>query len=137
MSGGMAEDSVEVEKRRTGLVAELTTEADKHHHTARTNDFWASTFFYGSLIFGGLAVAVVLIKSGKIPSEYISLLAAIGTGASILSREAKLRSHADWNYAVRDTAKQLIGKLEFELPLPVKSTDVTAVSQEWRRKRGS
>ena len=135
MSGGITEEFVEVEKRRTCLVVELKKEASKHEHTARIHDFFASALFYCSLLFGGLAVAAGLIKSVNIPSEVISLFAAMGTGASILSREAKYRAHADWNYAVHDTAQQLVGKLEFELPLPVKDTDVTAVSQEWRRKR--
>jgi hypothetical protein len=131
----MDEDHSDVETRRRRLIEELEAEARRHDRTAHTNEFLVSAFFYISLFFGGLAVVCGLIKSISIPTELISLFAAIGTGATFLAKEAKYRARADWHYSVRDTAKQLIARLNYEMPIPVTRDDVAAISEEWRRRR--
>jgi hypothetical protein len=131
----MSEELADVENRKNRLITELEGEARKHEKGASRNQFMVSASFYASLLFGGLAVAAGLIKSIPIPSEVISLFAALGTGATFLSREAKYRAIADWHYAVRDTANQLIARLNYEMPFPVTRENVASISKEWRQKR--
>ena len=132
----MDEQAHEVEARRSALIRELEGEALKHEQGASCNELLVSASFYASLLFGGLAVAAGLVKSMRIPSELISLFAALATGATFLSREAKYRAIADWHYAVRDTARQLIARLNYEMPIPVTRENVAGISSEWRRVRG-
>jgi hypothetical protein len=87
------------------------------------------------MLFGALAVGAGLIKSVSIPTELISLLAALGSGLTFFSREAKLRSKANWFYLVRDTALKLALRLDYEMPIPITREDVAAISAEWRRQR--
>ena len=128
-------ETEEVESRKNTLINELTREASIHESTARVNEWLLSGSFYGSLIFGGIAVLLGFIHSAYIHPEYISICAAIGTGLTFLSREAKYRATADWNYWVRDTARQLVQRLRYEMPIPTTKDNVAAISEEWRRKR--
>jgi hypothetical protein len=131
----MTEEGEEVKKRKSELVLLLHGEARKHNRQAYFHEGMGFATFYISMLFGGLAVVGGFIKSISIPPELISVCAAIGTGAALLSREAKYRIHANWNYAVRDTAEQLVTRLRFETPLPASREDVAALSEEWRRRR--
>jgi hypothetical protein len=131
----MTEDGKEVEKRKSELEQLLYGEARKYNRQAIFHEAMGFATFYISMLFGGLAVVGGFIKSISIPPELISVCAAIGTGAALLSREAKYRIHANWNYAVRDTAEQLATRLKFEAPHPASRESVAAISEEWRRRR--
>ena len=74
-------------------------------------------------------------KSQLTVTHPISLFAAISTGATILAREAKYRARSDWHYSVRDTANQLVTRLNYEIPIPITRDNVAAISEEWRRRR--
>jgi hypothetical protein len=131
----MNDAAEEVDGRKQTLIKEILGEASKHHRAAILNEWLLSGSFYFSLLFGGLAVLFGFVKSAYILPEYISVCAAIGTGLSFLSKEAKYRAKADWNFWVRDTASQLVQKLRYEMPIPTTRGDVAAISEEWRRKR--
>ena|ERR1700722_6359175 len=131
----MGDDQAEVDKRRKALWMELDGEAKSNDAKARCQEILLNLSFYISMVFGGLAVAAGLIKSYPVAPELISLFAAIATGATFYSREAKLRARADWFYAVRDTAQELINRLDYEMPIPITRDNVAAISREWRDRR--
>ena len=126
----------DVSQRHSALIALLKREAELHGRTADRYELASSLSFYAAMLFGGLAVVLGLIKIVPVPSELISICAAIGTGSTLWAREAKLRARADWFYTVRDTAQHLSNRLQFELPIPVTPDDIAAVSAEWRTTRG-
>ncbi len=124
-----------VESRKTEFIEELEKIASKHAKHSHINETLVQSLFYGSLIFGGLAVVSGLIKIITVPPEIISLFAGLATGATTLAKTANYRAVADWNFAVRDTAYQFIEKLKYEIPMPVTQEGITAISEEWRRRR--
>jgi len=123
----------DIETRKANLIEFLRKESVAYGRAAQWNEFFVQVLFYGSLLFGALAVVSGLIKSVNISTEVISLFAGLGTGATALARTANYRAHADWNYAVRDIAKGLMTKLEFEVAHPQDS--ISAISEEWRKRR--
>jgi hypothetical protein len=131
----MDREAEEVEARKVALIEDLENEARWRHHRGLRNYFYASGAFYASMLFGGLAVAAGVVKSLQIHSEVVSMLAAIGTGASFLAREAKYGAEADRNFAFRDSARQCAAKLRFELPFPNTLGSIIAISEEWRRQQ--
>ena len=130
----MNEDD-EVQRRRNELLAKLNDNSRAADSQATWLEFFLTTSFYGNLLFGGLAVVLGLVKQWNVPSEYISLSAAVSTSLAILPRQGKYWAKADWHYAVRDTANGLANRLEFEMPIPVLRENVAAISLEWRTQR--
>src|SRR3954467_11525773 len=118
------EDRQVLEERIRSLRAMLSKEINENDRTAKWHGLFANLFFYSAMLFGALAVGAGLIKSISVPTEVISLFAALGTGSTLFSREAKLRAKANWFYAVRDAASQLLLRLDHEMPIPITRENV-------------
>jgi hypothetical protein len=131
----MTDETGQIEERIKKLRALLSREIEENNRQARLHDFATNALFYASMLFGALAVGAGLVKSISIPTELISLFAALGTGFTFSSREAKFRAKADWFYSVRDTASQLALRLDHEMPIPITRENVAAISSEWRQRR--
>jgi hypothetical protein len=127
----------ELTKRKESFRALLENEDKVCSRGARRSEIYLKGCFVLSMIFGGLTVGAGILSSASmpIPAWLISVFAAIGTGATVVAREGQFRAKANWFYSVRDTAKDIIWKLDYELPDPATLEDVGKLSADWRRRR--
>ena len=109
----MSDANNEITSRKSNLFSKLEQAEKKHNRKANIYEILSAASFYLSLSFGGLAVLSGLIKSFNVPPEIISVFAAISSGLTVLPRQALFILKADWHYSARDTANNLLWKLQF------------------------
>jgi hypothetical protein len=123
------------EQGRKDLENELQSYSNKRGEQARNYEFWIAFLFWLQMAAAGAAFVLGLLPSESIRAWMVSLVAGVAAGCEFVVRGRKLRERANWFFACRDTADDLLSRLRHEMPHPITWENVAGISKEFRERR--
>ena len=120
---------------RKELTEELEKQRNDNNKQAHNLEGWITTLLWLQMIAAGAAFALGLIHWPGVQAWMVSIVAGVTAGCSVVVRGGKLRERANWFYAYRDMADNLLYRLRFEMPEPIDLATVAALSCEFRERR--
>jgi hypothetical protein len=124
------------------LAAQIKAAEDKHRRDARLIELRIDTCWWGTIVLGGLAVALGFVAPGlkewpgwTVQPWMVSLVAGASTGLELIRRRRGWRGKSDAFYRAADRFHGLWHRFRYQMPNPPTPDQVADVDREYHNIR--